>query len=118
MNQYAFISRHAPTAEQHELARQLNAELILIGDKNAFDFTIADAEELAKNFAGVICVHPLIAMTCLLAEMAVGVFENANRAPVGQPPQFKPVRLVIRSGVIVADAGRQISTTAPQEAFA
>jgi hypothetical protein len=38
-------------------------------------------------FDGVIVVHPAAAMR-LSSAFAVGVFENANRAEPGQPPQF------------------------------
>ena len=110
MHQFAFISRHEPSAEQVALAADVNVELTAIGDRDAFSFTVEDAEKIGKGFAGIVCVHPLIAMNAMLAEIPVGVFENANRAPLGQPPQFKAVRFVVRSGVVVADVGRTVTT--------
>ncbi len=110
MKPFAFISRHSPTKEQAGLAADLDIELIPVGDRDAFAFTIQDAEDLAKNYKGIICVHPLIAITALLAETAVGVFENANRAPVGEPPKFEASRLFVRAGVVVANAGICLAT--------
>lgn len=37
-------------------------------------------------------VHPAAALR-LAPDFFVGVFQNANRAPVGQPPQFEAVAL-------------------------
>jgi len=49
-----------------------------------------------EDAPAVACVHPLIAVEVILAGRHLGVFENANRAQPGQPPQFEAVRLVTR----------------------
>ena len=102
---FAFISRHVPTADQVAIAATIGIELVHVGDRDAFAFSVSDAEKLREEFVGVVCVHPLIAVNCVLANLNVGVFENINRAEVGAPPQFKASRLVVRCRVVVADAG-------------
>lgn len=88
---FAFISRHAPTAEQVALAAEQGVTLFPVGDTDAFTVTpewVHDAEErLNLEFDGVVVVHPAAALR-LAPEFLVGVFENANRAEPGQPPQF------------------------------
>lgn len=46
----------------------------------------------AGAFEAVAVVHPAAALR-LAPDFFVGVFQNANRAPVGQPPQFEAVAL-------------------------
>ena len=112
MKKFAFISRHVPTSDQVAIAAAIGIELVHVGDRDAFAFSVSDAEKLREEFAGVVCVHPLIAMHCLLADLNVGVFENINRAEVGQPPQFKASRLVVRCSVTVAHVGEVITAYA------
>jgi hypothetical protein len=88
----AFISRHAPTSGQHALAAECGVALFHVGDSDAFtvgnSFVHEAAARLEVTFEGVVVVHPAAALR-LCSEFLVGVFENANRAPAGQPPQFE-----------------------------
>jgi hypothetical protein len=83
---FAFISRHTPTPEQQALAADQGIELVSIGDADAFTVTPSFVYD-AGPFEGVVVVHPAAAMR-LCQEFVIGVFENANRAEPGQPPQF------------------------------
>jgi hypothetical protein len=91
MTALAFISRHAPTAEQVALAAEQGFTLHSVGDADAFTvgngFIHEAAARLDITFEGVVVVHPAAALR-LCSEFLVGVFENANRAPEGAPPQF------------------------------
>ena len=89
MKKFAFISRHVPTESQHALAAQEGIELTHIGDADAFSVTSSFVYN-AGAFEGVVVVHPAAALR-LAPEFVVGVFENANRAPVGEKPQFEAV---------------------------
>jgi len=93
MQNFAFISRHEPTAEQHSLAASMGIALTSIGDADAFTVTTSFVDE-AGVFEGVIVVHPAAAMQ-LCGLFLVGVFRNENRAAVGQPPQFLATELVV-----------------------
>lgn len=88
---FAFISRHAPTPEQYALAEAEGIRMFHIGDADAFtvgnSFVHEAASRLGVAFEGVVVVHPAAALR-LASEFMVGVFENANRAEPGQPPQF------------------------------
>lgn len=86
MKKFAFISRHTPTSEQIELAFAQDIELVTIGDLDAFT---VDAEDIKASgeFDGVVVVHPAAALN-LIRAYPVGIFENANRAPEGERPQF------------------------------
>ena len=87
----AFISRHEPTPRQLELALDQGLELVHIGDADAF--TVSPS--LVYNFGpfeAVAVVHPAAALR-LAPHFIVGVFENANRASVGEKPQFEAVAL-------------------------
>ena len=87
----AFISRHEPTPRQIELAAEQGFELVHIGDHDAF--TVGpEFVHGAGAFEAVAVVHPAAALR-LAPDFFVGVFQNANRAPVGQPPQFEAVAL-------------------------
>lgn len=92
--QFAFISRHAPTVGQIEMAKAEGIDLIHVGDADAFTvgngFVHQKAADMDVTFEGVVVVHPAAALR-LCSEFLVGVFANANRAPVGQPPQFEAV---------------------------
>ena len=93
---FAFITRHAPTAEQVELASEQGITLHPIGDTDAFSvgnsFVHEAGNRLNVIFEGVIVVHPAAALR-LCDEFLVGVFENANRAPEGAKPQFLALSL-------------------------
>lgn len=86
MTKFAFISRHTPTPEQQALAAEQGIEITSIGDTDAFNVTPGFVYAQGA-FEGVIVVHPAAALR-LCQEFMVGVFENANRAEPGQPPQF------------------------------
>lgn len=86
MKTFAFISRHNPTAEQYQLAKLANINIVPIGDMDAF--TVNSSMIMEKgNFDGVIVVHPAMAMR-LKNQYAIGIFENGNRANEGEKPQF------------------------------
>lgn len=95
-NVFAFISRHEPTETQREIAEKEGIELVHVGDCDAFTITkewvLKQRTEAMPYFSGVIVVHPAAALR-LCEYFSVGVFENANRAEVGQPPSFEPVAL-------------------------
>ncbi len=82
---FAFISRHVPTQGQIELAAQKGIELVHVGDRDAFSVS----HEEFKSFDGVVVVHPAMALRLLNTHNQVGVFNNVNRAPVGEKPQFE-----------------------------
>lgn len=84
---FAFISRHTPTDGQLQIAKEYGIDLTHIGDRDAFSVGVSTVDE-AGAFDGVIVVHPAAAMR-LARTFLIGVFENANRAPAGEPPQFE-----------------------------
>lgn len=92
---FAFVSRHKPTKRQHELASEKGIELIPIGDRDAFSVipSMLDGHKDGP-FDGVVVVHPAAALR-LANDFLVGVFKNANRAPVGEKPTFEAVELWI-----------------------
>lgn len=89
MKHFAFISRHVPTQEQLEMARDHGIEMTHVGDRDAFAFKFDD--ELS-GYDGFIVVHPVLALS-LINRKTVGIFENGNRAPEGERPQFYPKAL-------------------------
>lgn len=93
---FAFITRHAPTPEQVALAEQQGITLHGVGDADAFtvgnSFIHEAGNRLDVLFDGVVVVHPAAALR-LCSEFLVGVFENANRAPEGEKPQFAALAL-------------------------
>lgn len=89
MKKLAFISRHVPSAEQIAIAAQADVSLVHVGDRDAFSVSVTELED----FDGVVVVHPAAAMRLACKAIWIGVFENGNRAPEGQPVQFSPVRL-------------------------
>lgn len=93
---FAFISRHVPTQGQIDLAAAQGVTLITTGDMDAFNVDLQTVHDLGIDngtpFAGVVVVHPAAALR-LCSDFLVGVFENANRAEVGQPPKFEAVSL-------------------------
>jgi hypothetical protein len=89
-----FISRHAATSSQIELAAKAGFDLTHVGDVDAFAVDLADQiHALAKEHgaAGVACVHPLVALEAISLmspsqpspwfreSLTVGVFANENR---------------------------------------
>lgn len=91
---FAMISRHAPSQEQIEMAAAQNIEIDYIGDRDAFTVCLDDVQTGPVPYRGVIVVHPAMAMR-LASHFMIGVFENANRAPIGEKPDFKPTRLEV-----------------------
>lgn len=91
MTEFAFISRHEPTPRQHELAAEQGITLHHVGDADAFTVG-AGFVHYHGPYEGVVVVHPAAALR-LASQFLVGVFENANRAPVGMRPKFEAVSL-------------------------
>ena len=83
---FAFISRHAPTPEQHALAAEHGIELVPVGDFDAFSVGPGFVDDFGA-FDGVVVVHPAAALR-LAGSYLIGVFENGNRAAEGEKPQF------------------------------
>ena len=86
MENYAFISRHKPTADQTSLAADAGIQLVAVGDMDAFTIT-PEAVAALGDFSGVVVVHPAAALT-LIGAYNVAIFENGNRAPEGAKPEF------------------------------
>lgn len=93
MTPFAFISRHSPTAGQIKMAAAQGIELVHVGDHDAFTLNAGFVHDKGA-FEGVVVVHPAAALR-LAPQFLVGVFENANRAPVGAPPQFEAINFHI-----------------------
>jgi hypothetical protein len=93
VDRFAFISRHQPTESQLRLAKEAGIELIPVGDSDAFSVSPSWVDGIG-DFSGVVVVHPAAAMR-LAGAFLVGVFANANRAPVGAPPAFEASRLEV-----------------------
>jgi hypothetical protein len=105
MQNFAFISRHAPTAGQIALAAEQGIALLHIGDMDGFT---VEPEAVAYRLTsllgdfdhtpyagwrmeqvhGVIVVHAAAALR-LLPHFNVGVFSNINRAPEGEKPSYE-----------------------------
>jgi hypothetical protein len=83
---FAFISRHEPTQEQAALAAHEGIALTHVGDADAFSVTEGWVFDKGP-FEGVVVVHPAAAMR-LCSTFVVGVFENENRAGLGEKPEF------------------------------
>lgn len=94
MQKFAFISRHLPTQGQVDMAAERGIELIHVGDADAFSVTPEWVHSRGGLFDGVVVVHPAAALR-LAPHFLVAIFENANRAPVGAPPQFEAVGLQV-----------------------
>lgn len=94
--QIAFVSRHAPTAEQYALAEKAGMELIHVGDCNAF--SMEEVRKITKGYEYIAVAHVASAMLLLAGDNysnniddrthVICVFENENRAPEGEKPQF------------------------------
>lgn len=83
---FAFISRHQPTKEQLSLAEEEGISIVPIGDTDAFTVGPEFVDQVGA-FDGVIVVHPAAALR-LCSSFVIGIFENGNRAPEGERPQF------------------------------
>jgi hypothetical protein len=104
MAKFAFISRHAPTEGQIEMAKGFvnhpelgegGIELIHVGDMDAFTVEVSAVNALESGpFVGVIVVHPAAALA-LAPFFLVGIFENATRTPVDGKPVFEAKELHI-----------------------
>lgn len=88
MKKFAMISRHEPTDGQLAMAEAQGIALTHVGDADAF--SVSPSWAALKGFDGVVVVHPAAAMR-LCSSFVVGVFENANRAEVGERPKFEAV---------------------------
>jgi len=94
MERFAFVSRHAPTQGQIELASRAGIELVHVGDRDAFR---PIPEAMDPEFQGIIGVHPLVAVKALKNDKKAGVFENISRPGPDGKPQFTVGRLVVVS---------------------
>lgn len=90
MRKFAFVTRHQPTPAQTIIAARAGIALIPVGDRDGFTF---DPTEFGGEYDGVIVVHPAAALRASACGWAVGIWENANRAPEGAPPRFEAVSL-------------------------
>ena len=97
MHPFAFISRRQPTEQQHQLAAEKDIKLIHIGDHYAFTITRKWVESNCPahidELMGVVVEHLGAALRLQDEGFVVGMFENANRAEIGQPPSFEAVAL-------------------------
>lgn len=94
MKRIAFISRHAPTVEQIELAHSLGYEIVHVGDVDAFEpgFLSVVKDKIA-GFDAVAAVHPNILLTQAFGHygeqgIPCWVFENGSRPVEGGKPEF------------------------------
>ncbi len=88
MEQFAFLSRHQPTAEQTALAAANGIQLVPIGDADAFGVSPSFVDA-AGAFSGVVVVHPAAALR-LAPSFIIGVFQSAERPAVGEAPPDAP----------------------------
>lgn len=86
MQKFAFISRHEPTAEQHQLADECGIVLEHVGDTDAFTVS-AGFVDARGAFEGVVVVHPAAALR-LCSQFVVGIFENGTRPGENDKPMF------------------------------
>lgn len=93
MKKLFFVTRHTATAEQAELAAKYGYEIESVGDLDAFGHKeeLSSLIERANECGGAIAVvHPALALRVRagLWNGRVAIFENGNRAPEGEKPQF------------------------------
>lgn len=91
MKMMAFVTRHSPTDQQRQLAKEQGYDLVWVGDRDAFTINPLEFEK----YDAVAVVHAASAMRLLTSGFVVGIFENANRAPEGEKPTFEAVALHI-----------------------
>jgi hypothetical protein len=84
----AFISRHAPTIRQYELAQKADFNLIHVGDLDAFKVTPWKLDELATKYKAFAVVNPALALRLISRADYICVFENEMRAEEGERPTF------------------------------
>lgn len=89
--EFAFISRHEPTAEQLALAADQGIALVHVGDADAFTLSPSFVYEMGNRhdhtFEGVVVVHPAAALR-LCSAFLVGIFKNGSRPGTDDKPQF------------------------------
>lgn len=93
MKKFAFISRHTPTPQQVEIAKDRGIELVHVGDRDAFGGN--PLEGIGVEYTGVVCVHALIGVLALKRGLCVGVFENISRPGPDGKPQFTTGKFAI-----------------------
>jgi len=106
MKRMGFISRHKPTLGQIKLAHKAGYELVHFGDTDAF---YMDAQDFPKTEV-IAVVHPAMALN-IIEKCPVAVFENADRAPEGEKPQFCATALHIYSAVHDGNGRFQVNHT-------
>lgn len=92
MERFAFVSRHAPTPGQIELAGRAGIELVHVWDRDAFG-PIPEAAD--SQYQGIIGVHPMVVVQAMKNGKKIGVFENVSRPGPDGKPQFSVGRLVV-----------------------
>lgn len=92
---FAFISRHQPTQEQIDLAKEKNIELVPIGDFDGFTVTYKDISNHG-DFDGVICAHAAMALR-LINYYFIGIYENGQRPDINGNMTFKAIDLIFYS---------------------
>ena len=104
-----FISRHQLTEDQVHIAADTmakmapeDAEYICCeaGDVDAFDeqkvISLLHSIKLQDENALVVSVHPLVFNEAIEMFGKAGVFNNVNRAKIGEKPQFECTELAVR----------------------
>jgi len=93
---FVFLSRHEPTDQQKKIAAEKGITILKGNDVDAFGDRLYYEIESWKSIAhGIICVHPVVALMAHQLGFAVGVFNNINRAPIGEKPQFETTSLAV-----------------------
>ena len=94
MKRLAFISRHAPTQEQIDLAEKLGHQIVHVGDVDAFQpGFLSEVKEKTAGFDAISAVHPNILLTQAFGSyddsgLPCWVFENGARPTEGGKPEF------------------------------
>ena len=92
----AFVSRHTPTVDQIQLAKEKGFDLVFVSDLNAYNREEVKTfwENNKDNFAGVVVVNAAMALnfaslTWGESRLVIGVFENEMRPVEGGKPTFQ-----------------------------
>ena len=103
MKKFAFISRHVPTQQQISIAAECGIVLDHVGDRDGF---AVDPMEFRSTHDGAVVVHAAAALRLLGTNWPIGVFDNVNRAAVGELPKFETTRLHVYApiGQLVVDS--------------
>ena len=94
MKRLAFISRHAPTQEQIDLAEKLGHKIVHVGDVDAFaPGFMSEVRGKIEGFDAIAAVHPNILLTQAFGSyeesgLPCWVFENGSRPVENGKPQF------------------------------